>query len=89
MPTDTPSPEAMAAALVQSIVARNGFALTAEQLAPLIQAIALDLQASEARAAGERMARLESQTSELGDAILAIQISGALAAAVKPAKDER
>ena len=59
MPKDTPGPETRAAALIHSIVARNGFGLTAEQLAPLIQAVALDLQASDATAAAVKAAKDE------------------------------
>src|SRR4030095_11903244 len=56
MPTDTPSPEARAAALVHSIVARNGVSMTAERLAPLIQALTLDFLAGDVLGAAVEVA---------------------------------
>jgi hypothetical protein len=89
LPKGTPDPETRATALVESIAERNGF--SADEVAPIIQAVALDLQAGADRAVadGERIAKLEVQTRVLAAAVVAItETSDALAPAVKAVKDE-
>jgi hypothetical protein len=79
-----------ATALVQTIADRGGNHLSSAELAPLVQAVAEDIEAGADKATvdGERLARVETQTRALAEAVLAItETAEALAPAVKAVKD--
>jgi hypothetical protein len=84
------SPTVEATALVQMIADRGDNHLSSAELAPLVHAVAEDMAAGADKATedGERLAKVETQTRALAEAVIAItETAAALAPAVKAVKD--
>ena len=92
MSHDLPSDAAAkAVALVQMIADQTGGTLSNAQLAPVIRAVAQDLQngADKAAADEERLTEVETQTRVLSEAVMAMtETADSPAPAVKVVKDE-
>jgi hypothetical protein len=91
MSNDPAEAKARAVALVQQLADHNTGTLTNAQLAPIIQAVAEDLEdgAGKAVVDEERLAKVETQTRVLAAAVIAMtEIADSVAPAVKAVKDE-
>ena len=83
--------KAQAIALVQTIVDQTGGELTKAQLEPVIRAVARDLEEGAGKVMTDevRLAKVETQTRVLAEAVIAIsETAESLAPALKAVKDE-